>query len=84
MFYQKLCSMLSFVKNRLACNQDLVCPWSLDLNVLANICIANKDSSLSIINIGFSIFLNRYESTCSAAKDLKVLNILFDSRLYFF
>lgn len=76
--------MLSFVENKLTCNQDLVCPWSPNFNMLAGVRIANEDPFPSFINIRFSAFLTGYKSTCFAAKDPKVLDILSVSSSCFF
>lgn len=74
----------TFVKNRLAYNEDLVHLWSSNLDVLTGICIVNKDLSLNLMNIRFDIFLIQYKSTYFADKYPKVLNILFISSLRLF
>lgn len=75
---------LSFVENRFACNQNLVCLLSPNFDILASVCIANKDLFLSLMNIGFSKFLSRYKYICSVAKNPKMLNILSIPNLCFF
>lgn len=76
--------MLSFIKNRLACNQDVVCLWSLNSNVLASVYIGKKNPSPSLMNIRFYVFLTKYKSTYSTTENPKVFNILSISNPYFF
>lgn len=76
MFYQKRCSTLSFVKNKLTCNQNLIFLQSSNSNVFVGICIANKNPCPNLMNIKFGVFLTKYKSTYFIAKDLKMLNIL--------
>lgn len=67
---------LSFVENKLTYNQNLVCLWNPNSDILASVYIANKDLSLNLINIGSDTFLTRYKITYSTTEDPKVLDIL--------
>lgn len=83
MFYQNLYSILSFVKNKLAYNEDRIRLLSPNLDMLANICIVNQDLSPSLMHIRSGTFFTGYKSICSTTKDSKVLNILSISSPYF-
>lgn len=68
--------MLFLVEQKFASNQDLLCLWCLDSDVLGDIGIANKNSFLSLVDIKLDMLFARYENTCSIAKNLKINNVL--------
>lgn len=68
--------MLSLIEHIFASNQDLVSPWCPDFDVLGGIGIANKNFFSSLVDIELGTLFIRYKNICSAARVLKVKNVL--------